>query len=192
MKTPTWGTAIGVIMILFGGCGALNDFGAINMPEKLAKQKAIMKEKLEEAESVEQDSVTTTTEDSVSTEEEEIDFFGEKQSIDEVLTLSDFTKTWIVRFGYIGVVVSFLYMLGGVFLLVRKPFSIKLVYTALIISILCSGAQAAVLTSSSSSGLIAMSTGISQIFGIVIDVILLAVVFSSDKDAYNFNNTTPS
>ena len=203
MKTPTWGTVIGILMIFFGGCGALNDIRNISMPEKLAEQKELMKDKIEMRklkklkESAEQDSVNTVEIDSISTitdeedtETEEIDFFGKKQSVEEILDLPEFTKTWIVRFGYIGAFVSILYMLGGLFLLVRKSFSIKLVYAALVISILCSGAQAAVLTSSSSSGIIAISTGLSQIFGILIDIILLAIVFSSDKEAYKISNLT--
>lgn len=188
MKTPTWGTVIGIMMIVFGGCGALNDIKAISMPEQLVKQKELIKDKIEEEKASEQDSVSTEDMDSLpattAEDKEEILFFGKKQSVEEMLDLSEFTKTWIVRFGYIGAFVSLLYILGGVFLLVRKTFSIKLVYAALVISILCSGAQAAVLTSSSSSGIIAITTGLSQIFGIIIDIILLAVVFSSDKEAY--------
>ena len=188
MKTPTWGTAIGIVMIVFGGCGALNDIKAISMPEELAKQKELMKDKMKEERSASQDSPGTESTDSIANttteNEEEISFFGKKQSVDEILDLSEFTKTWIVRFGYIGAFVSLLYMLGGVFLLVRKPFSINLVYAALVISIFCSGAQAAVLTSSSSLGIIAITTGLSQIFGIIIDIVLLAIVFSSDKEAY--------
>jgi len=193
MKTPTWGTVIGILMICFGGCGALNDIRAISMPEQLAEQKELMKSRMEKEKQkklTEQDSVSTAETDSVSAtdEDKEIDFFGKKQSVEQILELPEFTKIWIVRFGYIGAVVSILYALGGVFLLIRKSFSIKLVYAALVISILCSGAQAAVLTSSSSSGFIAITTGLSQIFGILIDIILLAIVFSQDKEAYKAEN----
>jgi hypothetical protein len=81
-----------------------------------------------------------------------------------------------------------LYILGGVFLLVRRNFSIKLAYAVLGISILCSGAQAAVLTSSSSSGIIALSTGLGQVLGIIVDIILLAIIFTQDKEAYASQN----
>ncbi len=188
MKTPTWGTVIGIMMIVFGGCSALNDIKAISMPETLAKQKEIIRDTMAE-ENAKEDSVRTEDTDSLATttaeDDENVSFFGNKQSVEEILDLSEFTKTWIVRFGYIGAFVSLLYMLGGVFLLVPKYFSIKLVYAALVISILCSGAHAAVLTSSSASGIIAIATGLSQIFGILVDIILLAVIFSSDKEAYS-------
>ncbi len=186
MKTPTWGSVIGILMIVFGGCSALNDVKAISMPEELAKQKEIIRKTVAEENSKE-DSVRLEDIDSLATSktsEDEIPFFG-KQSVEEILNLSEFTKTWIVRFGYIGAFASLLYMLGGVFLLVPKSFSIKLVYAALVVSILCGGAQAAVLTSSSSSGIIAITTGLSQIFGILVDIILLAVIFSSGKEAYS-------
>jgi len=188
MKTPTWGTVIGIIMIVFGGCSVMNDIKSITLPAMLEKQKVIFKDEMEKSKTTEQDSVSTKNTDSLSTVTDENDsedfFIGGEKSIEKMLDLSGFTKTWIVRFGYIGLLVSALYIIGGIFLLVRRNFSIKLVYAALVISILCSGAQAAVLTSSSSSGIIALTTGLSQIFGIIIDIILLAVVFASDKEAY--------
>jgi hypothetical protein len=191
MKTPTWGTVIGIMMIIFGGCGALNDIRSISMPEELAKQKELVKKKLDEKHAkrdslniTETDSLVTTAEE----EKKEVSIFGHNHKVEEMLDLSEFTKTWIVRFGYIGAFVSLLYALAGVFLLKPKAFSIKLVYAALIISILCSGAQAAVLTSSSAGGFIAITTGLSQFVGIIIDIILLSVVFASDKEAYAVEN----
>ncbi len=90
-----------------------------------------------------------------------------------------------MRFGYIGIVISLLYALGGILLLTPKRFSIKVVYAALILSILFSVTQTIVLTSDSESGFIAMSKGFSQIFGIIVDIILLSVVFASDKEVYD-------
>lgn len=119
----------------------------------------------------------------IDTDEDDPDEAIEK--VENILNLSEFTKTWIVRFGYIGVVVSALYLLAGVFLLIPKKFSIKLAYTALILSIVVSGVSAVVLTTdSSSTGFIGLFTGFSQIFGVIIDIVLLAIIFASEKEAY--------
>jgi hypothetical protein len=87
-----------------------------------------------------------------------------------------------------GLVSAALYIVGGIFLLVRKNFSIKLAYTVLIVSIITSAAQAIVLTSGSSSGIIALTTGLGQLVGIALDIILIAVIFASDKEAYATQN----
>lgn len=191
MKAPTWGTVIGVMMIIFGGCSLRNDLQSINLPGALEKQKVIIHDAIEE--NVKEDSITTGQIDSLGTPEKDgLDAFKDpKKIVDDVLTLSEFTKTWIVRFGYIGVGVSLLYILGGIFLLTPRKLSIPITYTALIVSLAVSGVQAIVLTSSgSASGLIALTSGFSQIFGIIIDIILLSIVFASDKEAYQ--GITPS
>lgn len=185
MKAPTWGTVIGVMMIIFGGCSLRNDLQSINLPGELEKQKVIIHDAIEEK--VETDSVAPAQMDSLDTPEEDgIEAFKDpKKIVEDVLTLSEFTKTWMVRFGYIGVGVSLLYILSGIFLLTPRKLSIPITYTALIVSIAVSGIQAVVLTSSgSASGLIALTSGFSQIFGIIIDIILLSIVFASDKEAY--------
>lgn len=169
----------------------MNDIQSIALPAMLEKQKVLVQEKITKAEAdkIQNDSITTEEVDSLIKEsgEEEHGFFGgdPKESVEKMLNLSEFTKTWIVRFGYIGVIVSLLYALSGIFLLTPKSFSIKFVYAILILSILLSVTQTIVLTSDSESGFIAMSKGFSQIFGIIIDIILLSVVFASDKEVYD-------
>ena len=189
MKTPTWATTIGIIMIVLGGCSVMNDIKSITLPTDLEKAMTMMKKEKGDAKLNKQDSATMAVIDSLETDdkdpEDSISFAGgKKQSVEEFLQLTDFTKTWIVRFGYIGLVSAILYIFGGIFLLVRRNFSIKFAYAVLGISILCSGAQAAVLTSSSSSGIIALSTGLGQVLGIIVDIILLAIIFTQDKEAY--------
>lgn len=198
MKTPTWATVVAILMIIFGGCSVINDIQAISMPSIIEKQKELISKEIEEDEQWEEEEISTDTtaindadslsEDRYQLEDDSTQLARKKEAM-EVLNIPEFTKTWIVRFGYIGIVSSLLYILGGVFLLVRKSFSIKLAYTALIVSILCSGAGAAVLTSGSSSGLIALTTGLTQLFGVLIDIVLLAVIFASDKEAYKLGNT---
>jgi hypothetical protein len=190
MKTPSWATTIGIIMIVLGGCSVMNDIKSVRLPEDLEKAMSIIKKKQRAADAIQEDSVEIVINDSLFVAEEKeaiedsISFGNHKESLEDMLKLTDFTRTWIVRFGYVGLFSAGLYILGGIFLLVRRSFSINLAYGVLIVSILSSGAQVAVLTSGSSSGFLALTTGLSQLLGILIDIILMAVIFSSDKEAY--------
>lgn len=167
----------------------MNDIKSITLPAILEKQKALVKGKMEEARTHAADSSATKIDSLATADDDPKESFDEKQKkVDEMLKLSDFSKTWIVRFGYVGVFSAVLYILGGIFLLVRKSFSIKLAYAVLIFSILSSAVQAAVLTSGESSGIIALSTGLSQLLGVVVDIILIAIIFASDKEAYSDQN----
>jgi hypothetical protein len=202
MKTPTWGVVIGILMVLFGGCSVMSDINAIRLPAILEKQRAILHEKVEErkneekienaAEAEEDDDTlqdSTITEDTslvqIEIDTDKGDPDETMKKVDDILNLSEFTQTWMVRFGYIGIVISVLYLLAGIFLLIPKKFSIKLAYTALILSITLSGTSAVILTTdSTSTGFIGLVTGFSQIFGVIIDIVLLAIIFASEKEAY--------
>ncbi|HEY3429652.1 MAG TPA: hypothetical protein VGK39_03175 [Cyclobacteriaceae bacterium] len=206
MKTPTWATVTGILMIVFGGCSVMNDIKSITLPSILEKQKSFMEEKMKEAKAheMEEDSIAmaNTPADSLAKaegdhnegEDEDVkESFEEKEKkVEEALKLPEFSKIWIVRFGYVGLVSAVLYAIGGIFLLVKRPFSIKLAYTVLGISIVTSAVQAAVLVSGQSSGIIALSTGLSQLVGVLVDIIMIAVIFTSDKEAYQFPESQPS
>ena len=196
MKTPTWATLTGILMIVFGGCSIVNDIKSITLPVMLEKQHGIMKEKMEEARThAREDSLENAkVADSLGVDEDgdvEETFEQKEKKIEEAMKLPEFSKIWIVRFGYIGLSSAALYILGGIFLLVRRNFSIKLAYGVLVFSILTSAAQAIVLTSGSSSGIIALTTGLGQLVGIAVDIILGAVIFASDKEAYVFSGNEP-
>lgn len=185
-------------MIVFGGCSVMNDIKSITLPTILEKQKALMEEKMKEARThqMEEDSIANASADSTARaedgDEEEESFEEKEKKVEKALKLPEFSKLWIIRFGYVGLVSAILYAIGGIFLLVKRPFSIKLAYTVLLISILTSGAQAAVLFSRESSGMIALSTGLSQVVGVVADIILIAVIWTSDKEAYQFPDNRTS
>jgi len=185
MKTPTWGTVIGVLMIMFGGCSVLNSVQIINLPDKLEEKKVEIHHKMDKSTAEVNDSVAVVATDSLITESVPSGKKEKLEKAEKILQLSEFSKTWMVRFGYIGIIVALIYMTSGFFLMKPKRFSIKLAYGALILSIAYCATQTVVLTSAgSSAGTIALITGASKIISIIIDIILLSVVFASDKEAY--------
>lgn len=200
MKTPTWGYVVGVIMILFGGCSTLKSINAINSPKDLEVKQEIVKDIFSKSnhstsDSTVQDSIQIAELDSTSSiiisksgdmDNEEL---AKKinSKIEKAFQIPDNTKIWMVRFAYLGIFFSLVYLLGGIFLIVKKAFSIKLAYVALILSILFSIAQFMVYSNDSPDSLITLSTGFSKFFGVLLDIILLIVVLVSDKDAYRFD-----
>lgn len=185
MKTPTWAIVIGIYLMLFGGCSVTKNIQSINMPEILEMQKGMMENMAGSSTANSSDSLSTLSNaDSTNAQNTEV-FKNMAEGMQEMFAMSEFTKTWTVRFGYIGLFVSIIYILSGVFLLIKKNFSIKLVYTALITSIVFSGIQSLVLASDSTGGFIAKSAGFGNMFGIIIDIILIVVIISMDKSAYD-------
>jgi len=187
MKTPTWVIVIGICLILFGGCSVTKNIQSINMPEILEMQQKIMKNMAGGKNDNSSDSLSIVS-GTYKNEIPNADLFKNmSQGMQEMFSISEFSKIWTVRFGYIGLFVAIIYILSGVFLLIKRKFSIKLVYFALILSIVFSWIQSLVLASDSSGGILAKTASFGNIFGIIIDIILIVIVVSMDKSTYSWN-----
>jgi hypothetical protein len=104
-----------------------------------------------------------------------LDMIGNISGINftEKFNLSDLEVTWIIRFAYIGLLVWFIFIIGGIFLLIKKGFSIKLAYVAIASSILFFIIQCVMFNPSNS-----------VLFGLLVVVVLLIVLLASDKTAF--------
>ena len=186
MKTPTWGIVVGILMILFGGCGAMTDLQQINMPNMLDMQNKMWDGMSKKR--IENDSLAAQNYDSTAVSSDQKNSFDVEdiaKSMEEVFHISEFTRTWMVRFGYIGLFVVLIYMLAGVFLLIKRNFSIKLAYGAIALSMVFGITQWLVLASDPTTDqLIGVASGTSQLFGLVIDFVLLVAIWAADKTAY--------
>ncbi|MEP4533999.1 MAG: hypothetical protein ABJ004_13000 [Cyclobacteriaceae bacterium] len=178
MKTPTWAIVVGIFLMLFGGCSVSKSIQAINMPDMIEMQTKMMEKMTQSSDSLSNNSINEQTEV----------FQGMAEGMQEMFAMSEFTKTWTVRFGYLGIVVAIIYVFSGIFLMVRRDFSIKLAYGALILSMVFSAIQSLVLASDSSGGYISKAAGFGNSFGIILDLILLVVIVAMDKSAFQFNS----
>src|SRR5689334_23042111 len=110
MKTPTWATVVGICMIVLGGCSVVNDIKSITLPSVLETQKVLMYKKMKEAKAhqMEEDSIAHASADSLDRADEadediehvEETFEEKEKKVEEALKLPEFSKIWIVRFGY--------------------------------------------------------------------------------------------
>ncbi len=187
MKTPTWALVVGIMMLLFGSCSLNGDLQSIYSPKMFEIQEKILDGMSDGMKDAQSDSTKTNKEDATETTsnlDDKIMFEKMSENMKDMFHVSDFTKTWMVRFGYIGIIVSIIYILGGLFLLIKKPFSIKLVYVALGLSIIFSIVKVIVLSADSSDSFITMTAGFSEMFGVVFDIILLIVILTSNREVY--------
>lgn len=88
--------------------------------------------------------------------------------------LSDFERTWNIRFVYIGLLVWFIFIVGGIFLLIKKSYSVKFAYVAITLSILFFIIQCIVFVPNSA-----------VLFGLLVGFVLLIVLSVSDKTAFD-------
>ncbi len=187
--TPTWAVIVAIFMMLIGGCGIKNDIQSINIRTLLSKKDEIFeKSRVEIEKNIKSDTVdnTTVVADSLGSE---VDSLAEKEirnaekSIDSFKKMMDIPEpliNQIIMLGYIGLFFSILLVLAGLFLILKKSWSIKFAYAALILTMLFSIAKW-VMLSGEGSTLITLSTGLSAAFTLVLCTVLLIVTFSSDK-----------
>lgn len=207
-QTPTWAIIVAILMMLIGGCGIKNDIQYINIRSMLAMKDKFMnkidasieKEKDSlEAVSPEDDAVDTLTTDTISEEAVDdiinadtsaLDINGEKKDISEVkdmiegfLDVPEETIQWMIKLGYIGLFFSVLFLLGGLFLLNKKDFSIQLAYAVL-------GANIAfsifkwIMLSGKGGSMLAISNSVGAAFSIIISIIVGIIIVSCDKSHY--------
>jgi hypothetical protein len=195
MKTPTWGYIVGVCMMFFGGCGVVSNLQQISTPKVLDMQRKVFDGMANNEKDA--DSLVPRSLDSlgITIDQKKLSkAFGKmSKSIESAFHMSDFTRTWMVRFGYIGLFTAVIYILGGVFLLIKRRFSLKLAYGAIVLSILFNITRWLVLTlGSTKDDFVGYTTGSLHLFGLVIDIILIVVIIASDKTAYSLSeNTSP-
>ncbi|MBS1625445.1 MAG: hypothetical protein JST83_15570 [Bacteroidetes bacterium] len=187
MKTPTWAYIVGILMMLLGGCNTLKNIQLVLTPTIMENQKAMMKSFTSTA-SAKADTVRESHGDSsvIVIQKTQSPFANKEmsQTMEKIFFMSDFQKKWVVRLGCIGFIPALIYILAGLFFVMRKWFAVKVAYLALVLATCFSIARTLILSHDASTGFLAMSAEFGTLFGIMIDVILLIVIIASDKSAY--------
>ncbi len=207
-QTPTWAIIVAILMMLVGGCGIKNDVQSINIRSFLAmKDKIIDKIETKKNKSAKDDSDSlniaqdeakeikvdsseyslneneeirdSITSDTLNSENE----INIKDMFGAMLNVPEETIVSIIRFGYIGLFFSLLFVIGGLFLLIKKKFSISLAYGAIGANILFSIIRWTMLSGKGGT-LLAIGNSIGAAFTIFVSLILFIVIISCDKSHY--------
>jgi len=219
MKRPTWAIIVGILMLLFGGCGAINKASEIMLPD----MSEIINVSLDEASnnrSIENESEIDTLgdsdiliHDSLAVEDkkdrirlEDMDE-GDRKSLewfsDTIMTdeegyvdvestmkdqfyISEYRSTWMKRFAYIGLLISILFLVGGIMLMAGKKYVIPIVLTVLSLSLAANLFEIIVFAADKETGnFMGKITIIGTYLSLAIDVFLLILVMVLEKAFFN-------
>ena len=188
MKRPTWATVVGVLGIIFSCLGILGAGQEIIMPkifkfqkEMISDFKEIIQEEIEKerANQLDQEGGINSSADIP---------MGIFQSFIKMMDFPDWFGTWSIISGILKLLVSGFFLLASIRLLQIKPSSIRLFYWAAGSSIALGVLKGMVALSAVSFMAIAMMFG--GVFGIVIDIVLIIIVATGNKEAF-FRQSPP-
>lgn len=203
-QTPTWAIIVGILMMLIGGCGIKNDIQSINIRDIIAMKDKVLDNIVSESkDSLSKDTGelkqniqnpdlpadTLISENSVSADVDSVDSDVPQDSLTDknsgkmfgdIFNVPEKTIIWTIRLGYVGLVFSFLYIIGGLFLFIRKTFSLKLAYVALGANMVFNIFKWIVM-SGQDAGLLKMASSVGSAFSLFTCIILLIIIISSDK-----------
>ncbi len=172
-------------MIFFGIMNLFSSIQAIDTPEILEKQQNMMDAITKGIVHQELDSTVIVNDTIVESGEDQNFAFTEiSKQMKEMMKVSDFSMKWIVRFGYVGIIIALVYLSGGLFLIAKNSFSISMAYFALSLNIVFSIVKTLVLSSDTSNSLMAMGYRYGEIFSLILDVVFIVIIFTSNKEAY--------
>ena len=189
MKRPGWATTVGVMMILFGGCGASQDFKQIFTEELMEFQNDMIVEIETNTDEIEMDSTELAVLEKLSGMEQD--------SLESPLTAADHMKNLthipesdlakLKLHGYIGMVVSILYALAGLLFIIRKKHVLTFAYSMLVISLLFTAYQYIDISKFGVAKILKIGLEFSILFGGLLDIILLIILAFVDKTFFKEN-----
>ena len=178
-KRPTWVTIVAVVAIIFSSFGLLGATQQIVMPQMAEFQKKFFNTMTSEIRSEIAKQPTPADPEARQAQETVLEMFD---MIESMFNYPEWYKTWMVIAGIIGLFVYGFYLLAAIWFLQLKRKSIPMIYIAFILSIVL-GITNTVVTARALSALaiLLMSGGL---IGIVIEIVLLIVVLSSNKQCF--------
>ena len=183
MKRPTWATIIGILGIIFGCFGILGGGQEIFLPKMLTMQKQMFSEieKIAEEQQAKNNSEINSDEQQSKTPDPAFshEIF---QPMKKMFEFPDWFGLWSMIAGLAKAIVSASYLLASIWLLQTKPFSIRLFYWAAGSSIALSILKGIV--SSSAFSFMGISMMFGGVFGGFIDIILIIVVATGNKEVF--------
>jgi hypothetical protein len=183
MKRPKWATIVGILAIIFGCLGVLTGGQQVMMPKIIKMQKEMFTEfsKNIEKHQAEPSSSDNNINDQTKNSEEPVSPDISKY-FDKMFDLPPWFGKWSLISGVLKSLVSALYLFAGIWLLLMKQNSIRLFYFAAGVSIALSIVELVVYFSTSS--FMIMAVGFGNAFGLLIDIVLIIVVVTGDKSAF--------
>lgn len=190
MVRPKWALTVGILMMLFGGCGVANDIKQIALPEVMEFQNDLVAE-LATKDGDEVDAANFEFLEKISGLEEDEESGKNLTVVDHIKHVSNIPEREmdkLVLHGYVGIVISILYVLAGILLILKRKHILKLVFCILFASIVFAIFQIIEFRSFNISGLLKVGLDFNIYFGMLQDIILVIVLLIVDKTYYREHN----
>lgn len=167
MKVPAWVYIVGISMLAFGGCGAINNFSSAFVDS------TAMVEQIQEAQNQSMEEMDDEAKEMM----ESLGLSGDLMNKESMEIAAKYAKY--------GIPVSILFVITGILFLLKNKITLKLFYFTIAVSIVLSIMSYLELSSSGSSLM-----GLGAIFGtslsVLVDVTLLIIVIAADKTQWKY------
>jgi len=192
MQRPAWSTIVGILMILIGGCGSVNDLKQIKIEEVMEFQDDILKEittELDIEQAIPQEDLESLEElagDTISSDMDTLDTAERLiQSVKKISYMPEATIQKLKLHGYLGLPISIIVAITGVLFFTMRKHIIKLAGAVLIISILFAIYQLIDISNLEISKILKIGLNTNLSAGAFMSVILMVILVLSDKSYYN-------
>lgn len=183
MKKPRWAKIVGILGIIFGCLGILSGGQEIFMSQMMKIQKEMFTEMHKRSTEKQVNTSPEAYEPSQEQKKAPPDFSPEVfKSMEKMWEVPDWFDSFSIFAGIAKALISALYLLASIWLLQIKPISIRLFYWAAGLSIGLSVLKGAVMLSALS--FMGMAIMFGSVFGALIDIILIIVVVTGNKEAF--------
>ena len=192
---PTWATTVAIFMLLFGGCGAINNIKMVKTEEMLEMSNAILGDMELEIENEALDStdvkVLEMLSDSIAKngETQEIDLM---KTIKDMMYMTDYFKKWSVTLGWWGIGVALLFFISGILFFFKSKITIPFAIGTLVVSLMFAAIKVYIFSKDSSSSYILHGISFSSYFSMFLDFLILITIFVCDKSFYSGSEETYS
>lgn len=171
---PTWISVVGVLGIIFSCFGILGAAYDLVTPAMMEMQK----EMFAQIESLQPQAMQNQ-----GAEAPPEAFYEMFKSMEKMWETPEWFKTWSISIGLVKLVLCGFSLLACIFLLQIKPVAVKLFYCSAGLNIGLALVKIAVMLASMS--FMAMTMMIGGFFGLVVNIVLIIVVATNDKSAFN-------
>jgi len=178
-KTPTWVTVVAIIAIIFSSFGILGGTQEIIMPQMVEFQKQMFSTMTEEFKREIEKQPAPSDPGAQQVQQSVLHMF---ELIEQMFNFPDWYKSWMVVSGILSLLVNGFYLLATIWFMQLRRRAIPLIYAAFGLSIALGITKVVVAVNALSSVAMFMMAG--GLIAIVIELVLLIVVLSSDKKCF--------
>lgn len=167
MKVPAWVYIVGIAMIVFGGCGTINNFSSavLTSSDMMKGFEEINKQSMENMDEEEREVLESLG-------------MGDGFLSEEMMTISK-------QQSMMAIPVSLLFLISGIILLLKKKQALKIAYITIVLSFIVSIIGMIRITSIDNAMMGGIAAG-GYGFSMLIDLVLLLILIFADKTQWKY------